>query len=113
MGGQNAVIKLRWGSRDGEGLLLKGARPGVKCALGENVKRSNWSDGSDRYPNSRMGVEQIMKDTVLAARDYEADKTEAILVGRPHRRDLRMEAILEVLKQERIVHITRIGRTKS
>ncbi|MEM7012438.1 MAG: amidohydrolase family protein, partial [Verrucomicrobiota bacterium] len=104
MGGQNQVIKLRWGSRS-EGLLFEGAKPGVKFALGENVKQSNWDNKTNRYPQTRMGVEQIMKDTFLAAQDYDRARTAAQQAGKPHRRDLRLEAILEILNNERIVHI--------
>ncbi|NNE93780.1 MAG: amidohydrolase family protein [Verrucomicrobiales bacterium] len=105
MGGQNRVIKLRWGSRDADGLEFKNAKPGVKFALGENVKQSNWDEPTDRYPQTRMGVEQIMKDTFLAARDYEKARAEAAANGIPHRRNLRLEAVLEILGKERIVHI--------
>jgi imidazolonepropionase-like amidohydrolase len=103
MGGQNAVIKLRWGS-DPAGLLFAGAPAGVKFALGENVKQSNWGDGfRTRYPQSRMGVEQIMLDTFTAARAY--GEAAARRGGPPHRRDLRLEAVLEILQGRRLVHI--------
>ncbi len=105
MGGQNQVIKIRWGSRNADALRFAGAKPGVKFALGENVKRSNRSEKSDRYPQTRMGVEQIMKDTFRAAQDYERLREAAKAKGLPHRRDLRLEAALEILKGERIVHI--------
>ena len=105
MGGQNQVIKLRWGS-GADGLRFKGAKPGVKFALGENVKQSNWGENkTTRYPQTRMGVEQIMKDTFIAARQYRIAMERARRVGHPHRRDLRLEAILEILDGERIVHI--------
>lgn len=104
MGGQNQVIKLRWGS-DAEGLHFAGAKPGVKFALGENVKQSNWDTRTNRYPQTRMGVEQIMKDTFVAAREYERERVEAEQTGKPHRRNLRLEAALEILNKERIVHI--------
>ena len=103
MGGQNQVIKLRWG-HNAEGMKFEGAKPGVKFALGENVKQSNWGERyTTRYPQTRMGVEQIMKDTFLAARAYEKSRNSAD--GKPVRRDLRLEAALEILKGERIVHI--------
>ena len=107
MGGQNQVIKLRWGSRTADELRFKGARPGVKFALGENVKRSSWDDPLDRYPLTRMGVEQIMKDTFLAAREYEESLAEAGANAdlAPPRRNLRLEAGLEILNRERIIHI--------
>ncbi|MFL2484067.1 MAG: amidohydrolase family protein [Verrucomicrobiales bacterium] len=105
MGGQNQVIKLRWGSGP-EGLKFNGAKPGVKFALGENVKQSNWGDNkTTRYPQTRMGVEQIMKDSFIAAREYESEKQNAAKKNLPHRKDYRKEALLEILNGERIVHI--------
>ena len=105
IGGQNAVIKLRWGARSPQGVLLKGAKPGVKFALGENVKRSNWGEDDPRYPNSRMGVEQIMRDAFRAARDYERKRAEAEAEDKPFRVNLRIEALLEMLNGDRIIHI--------
>jgi imidazolonepropionase-like amidohydrolase len=104
MGGQNQVIKLRWGG-DADALRFEGAKPGVKFALGENVKRANWNDRTNRYPRSRLGVPQIMRDTFMAARKYESERAEAAAAGRPHRRDLLLESTLEMLKRERIIHI--------
>jgi N-acetylglucosamine-6-phosphate deacetylase len=66
MGGQNQVIKFRWGALPEE-LKFADAMPGVKFALGENVKQSNWVDKfKTRYPQTRMGVEQI-RDRFRAA----------------------------------------------
>jgi imidazolonepropionase-like amidohydrolase len=108
MGGQNQVIKLRWGGLPDE-LKFSGAKPGVKFALGENVKRSNFqsASGVQRYPATRMGVEQVMADTFAQARDYERANAEwkdgqALL---PPRRNLRLESALEMLKGERVIHI--------
>ncbi|MCG6117315.1 MAG: amidohydrolase family protein [Aquimonas sp.] len=101
MGGQNAVIKLRWGA-DAAGLVFEGAPSGVKFALGENVKQSNWGEGmTTRYPQTRMGVEQILRDHFLAARGYE----QAVARGEPVRPDLRLDALVEILRGERLVHI--------
>jgi imidazolonepropionase-like amidohydrolase len=103
MGGQNAVIKLRWGA-DADGLLFQGAAPGVKFALGENVKQSGWGDAFvSRYPQTRMGVEQIMRDHFNAARDYAARR--AGKQGERERRDLRLEALAEILAGKRLVHV--------
>ena len=109
IGGQDQVIKLRWGSLP-EDLKLAGAMPGVKFALGENVKQSNWGDRyTTRYPQTRMGVEEILRDTFLAARDYEKAWTDyrqqAPGTALPPRRDLRLEAALEILNRQRIIHI--------
>jgi imidazolonepropionase-like amidohydrolase len=73
IGGQNAVVKLRWGAPP-EAMFF-GAPPGIKFALGENPKQSNWPVGADddrrRYPQTRQGVEQVIRETFLAARDYQ------------------------------------------
>ncbi|MEY2880926.1 MAG: hypothetical protein RLZZ15_3306, partial [Verrucomicrobiota bacterium] len=109
MGGQNQVIKLRWGGLPEE-LKLAGAKPGVKFALGENVKRSNFTAQAGaplRYPQTRMGVEQIMADTFAQARDYDRAQREfaAGQLALPPRRNLRLEAAAEILHGERVVHI--------
>lgn len=106
IGGQNQVIKLRWGSLFDE-MRFAGAPPGIKFALGENVKRSNFSgEGSSRYPQSRMGVEQIIRDAFQAARDYQRSRQrwEQHHDTLPPRRDLELEAVLEIVEGKRWVH---------
>ncbi len=106
IGGQNQVIKLRWG-QPAEGMKFAGAMPGIKFALGENPKQSNWGDRySSRYPQTREGVEQIIRDEFRSALDYEKS-WKAYKAGKmriPPRRDLRSEAVLEILNGERLVH---------
>ena len=105
MGGQAQVVKLRWGE-NADGLLFNGAAPAVKFALGENVKQSNWGDEyTERYPQSRMGVEQIIRDTFLAAQRYGSDLEQAGRRGPPVRRNLRLDAALEILNGQRLVHV--------
>ncbi|CUS88619.1 Imidazolonepropionase [Candidatus Kryptonium thompsonii] len=109
IGGQNAVIKYRWGLLADE-LIFKEAPAGIKFALGENVKQSNWGDRyTTRYPQTRMGVEQIIRDAFKSALDYEKawntyreESKKKILI--PPRRDLQLEALLEILKGQRLVH---------
>jgi len=106
IGGQNQVIKFRWGGT-AEELKFADAPPGVKFALGENPKQSNWGEQfTSRYPQTRMGVEQIIRDAFQAAREYEArhqayDKSRR---GMPPRRDLELDAIVEVVRGDRLVH---------
>jgi imidazolonepropionase-like amidohydrolase len=108
IGGQNQVIKMRWGS-DAEGLKLEGAFPGIKFALGENVKQSNWGvEATGRYPQTRMGVEQILRSGFLAAREYKAEreawrKSPSTTVE--PRRDLQMDTLVELLDRKRMIHI--------
>ncbi len=100
IGGQDGVIKMRWGALPGE-LLLKEASPGLKLALGENVKGN-----TSRYPNTRMGSEQIIRDAFLAAQAYEQEMQawQDNPRGTPPRRNLQLEALVEVLNGERIIH---------
>ena len=105
MGGQVRTIKLRWGE-DAAGLMFEGAPPGVKFALGENVKQSNWGeDFTTRYPQSRMGVDEIIRDTFDAAAAYGAARSNARRNDPPVRRNLRLDAALEILNRERRVHV--------
>jgi imidazolonepropionase-like amidohydrolase len=105
MGGQVQTIKFRWGE-DAAGLLFEGAPAGVKFALGENVKQSNWGDDyTTRYPQSRMGVDEIIRDTFDAARAYGEARASAGRNDPPVRRNLRFDAALEMLDRERRIHI--------
>lgn len=107
IGGQNQVIKLRWGALP-EAMKFAEAPAGVKFALGENVKQSNWGDEyRSRYPQTRMGVEQIMRDAFQAAveyrkaqQDWEQDKTKTL----PPRTDMELEALAEMVEGKRWIH---------
>ena len=106
IGGQNQVVKLRWGSL-GEDMKFKQAPAGVKFALGENVKQSNWGDDfKSRYPQTRMGVEQLFRDEFHAAIEYRRRRDEwaANSRGLPPRRDLELDAIVEILDGKRWIH---------
>lgn len=103
IGGQAQLIKHRWGA-GAEALKFAGATPSIKFALGENVKQSNWPGVAvPRYPQTRMGVEQLLNDAFVQARAYAAAR--ARQGGAPQRRDLRLEALAEILAGERLVHI--------
>ena len=112
IGGQTTVIKLRWGQPAAK-LPLEGALPGIKFALGENPKRSNFSVPGQpkRYPATRMGVEETIRGAFTEARDYKnswdvynkrVSGGEKNLI--PPRRDLRLEPLVEVLEGKRYVH---------
>ena len=106
IGGQCQLIKLRW-SAGPEEMKFEGAIPTIKFALGENVKQSNWGDQFvTRYPQTRMGVEELIRDEFRAARDYQEEwkiwnRTKR---GIPPRRDLELDAISEVLNGTRRIH---------
>ncbi|MHC4849575.1 MAG: amidohydrolase family protein, partial [Planctomycetota bacterium] len=94
IGGQSQTNKVRWGVEHPDDMHFFGAPKGIKFALGENVKQSNWGDDyRSRYPQTRMGVEAFMRDRFTAAREYK---------GEP--RDLELEALSEILKGERLIH---------
>jgi N-acetylglucosamine-6-phosphate deacetylase len=106
IGGQNQVIKLRWGAT-AEALRFDGAPAGIKFALGENVKQSNWGDKhTTRYPQTRMGVDEIMIDAFHAAQAYQArhEAWRTNPIGPAPRRDLELEAIAQILRGERWIH---------
>ncbi|KAA3609981.1 MAG: amidohydrolase [Calditrichaeota bacterium] len=111
IGGQAQVIKLRWGA-NADGLKYKHAPPSIKFALGENVKQSNWGDNyNSRYPQTRMGVREIMWDTFQRARDYEKEMMayEKLSSSKkkqtvPPRRNLELDTVLEILNSERFIH---------
>ena len=112
IGGQDAVIKLKWKAAVAE-LIVPDATPGIKFALGENPKRSNFRapGAAARYPGTRMGVMESIRERFLAARDYieEWERYKALPAGRrqhsePPRTDLQLEAIAEVLRGERVIH---------
>ena len=106
IGGQNQVVKLRWGAL-GEEMKFQRAPAGIKFALGENVKQSNWGDEyKTRYPQTRMGVEQIFRDEFQAAIEYR-DRGAAWLKtrqGLPPRRDLELDSIVQILDGRRWIH---------
>ncbi len=113
IGGQTVVIKLRWGQPAAK-LIFEGALPGIKFALGENPKRSNFPPPPGqprRYPATRMGVEETIRAAFTEARDYKKkwdDYHKRLAAGEknliPPRRDLRLEPLLEVLEGKRYVH---------
>jgi len=106
IGGQNCVIKMRYG-QDPEALKMEGRMPGIKFALGENPKRSNWGESKDHYPMTRPGVEQLIRERFLAAKDYQAEWDtwrDGGKKGIPPRRDLQLEALVEILNGERQIH---------
>jgi len=112
IGGQDAVIKLKWGE-SAEDLIVRDAPAGIKFALGENPKRSNFRSDRvpQRYPATRMGVMASIRERFLAARDYDrawerwnAMPARARARAVPPRRDLQLEAIAEILRGERLVH---------
>ena len=105
IGGQSCFIKLRNGASP-EGLIFDAAPPGIKFALGENVKQSGWGDKFvTRFPQSRMGVRTFIANRFTAAREYLAKVREASRLSTlPPRRDLELEAIGEILEGRRWIH---------
>ncbi|MDA8015975.1 MAG: amidohydrolase family protein [Thermoanaerobaculia bacterium] len=110
IGGQNAVIKLRWGL-EADGLLMQEAPQGIKFALGENPKRSNFRAPEPRYPTTRQGVEKSIREAFEAAIDYRdahQAHNRALKMGKknlvPPQRDFQLEALVEIMDGTRLVH---------
>lgn len=119
IGGQTQLIKLRWGA-NAEQLKFEGADGFIKFALGENVKRSSMPMGNNRFPDTRMGVEQVLVDAFTRAKDYEkaiaaassqtqsstkSKKATTVAVD-PYssvRRDLELEALVEIMNKKRFI----------
>ncbi len=110
IGGQSGIIKLRWG-KSPEEMKIKGADGFIKFALGENVKQSNWGDvNTVRFPQSRMGVEQVYYDFFTRAKEYDArwmayatSATKSKTFIPPPRRDLELEALVQILDKKRFI----------
>jgi imidazolonepropionase-like amidohydrolase len=107
-------MKLRWG-KNAEQMKFEGAIPGIKFALGENPKRQGNPNpvapgGQSRYPATRMGVEDVIREAFTEARAYKARWQEYEAknvrgeVAIPPARDLKMEPLVEVLEGKRLVH---------
>jgi imidazolonepropionase-like amidohydrolase len=112
IGGQNAVVKLKLG-RPVEEWIIPDAPQGIKFALGENPKRSNFQGAAPaqrRYPATRMGVEETIRDAFDRAKDYKRkwDEYEAKKSSDPNaippRRDLQLDALVEILDGKRLIH---------
>ncbi|MGZ4156636.1 MAG: amidohydrolase family protein, partial [Bacteroidia bacterium] len=110
IGGQSAIVKLRWG-KNPEEMKFEKADGFIKFALGENVKQSNWGDFNViRFPQTRMGVEQVYYDYFIRAKEYDTKQKafaglsdKAKLDAPPFRRDLELEAIAEILNKKRFI----------
>jgi imidazolonepropionase-like amidohydrolase len=116
IGGQSSLIKLRWGA-DANDMRIAGAPGFIKFALGENVKQSNWGEHGSRFPQTRMGVEQLMYDAFHRAREYDREFSTYMQGQMPKgrrtarstptapspRRDLELETLAEILRKERFI----------
>jgi len=112
IGGQDAVVKLKWGATAAD-MLIPEALQGIKFALGENPKRSNFRAPGrpERFPTTRMGVIASIRERFLAAGDYQRAWDAYKQLSKeeqerrpPPRRDLQLEAIAEILRGDRVIH---------
>ncbi|NJB37631.1 amidohydrolase family protein [Croceivirga sp. JEA036] len=97
IGGRSAILKLKWG-KGADDLLFPDMPKFIKFALGENVKQSNW-DSYSRFPQTRMGVEQVFMNYFQRAKEYDAKKKS----GQPYRVDEELEVIAEIINGERFI----------
>ncbi len=118
IGGQTIVVKLRWG-KTADQMIFEGAKPGIKFALGENPKRQGYppqgfgltgTTQERRYPGTRLGVEEVIRESFTEAKIYQAKWEEynsKVARGEhpiPPRKDLRLDPLVEVLNGQRYVH---------
>ncbi|MDE3743619.1 amidohydrolase family protein [Maribacter polysaccharolyticus] len=97
IGGRSAILKLKWGE-SAENMIYDNSPKFIKFALGENVKQSNWGS-FNRFPQTRMGVEQVFMNYFQRAKEYEALKKS----GKPYRKDAEMETLVEIINGERFI----------
>jgi imidazolonepropionase-like amidohydrolase len=97
IGGQSALLRLKWGET-ADNLLFEGADGFIKFALGENVKQSNWQSFS-RFPQTRMGVEQVFVDYFTRAKEYQKLKASK----QAYRYDEELETLVEILESKRFI----------
>ncbi|TCK68760.1 imidazolonepropionase-like amidohydrolase [Winogradskyella wandonensis] len=97
IGGRSAIIKLKWGEA-ADDYIYDNSPKFIKFALGENVKQSR-ANRNERFPQSRMGVEQVFIDYFSRAKAYD----EAKKSGKPYRKDTEMEVLVEILNGERFI----------
>jgi len=109
IGGQTQLIKLRWGADD-NGLKFQNWDPFIKFALGENVKRTTATQGNNRFPDTRMGVEEVLTDAFQRASDYqkamkaaEENNKKKGAVPMVVRRDLELDALVEIMNKKRFI----------
>ncbi|OGX84718.1 amidohydrolase family protein [Hymenobacter glacialis] len=110
IGGQSALIKMRWGATP-EDMKIAGAPGFIKFALGENVKQSNWGEQNVlRFPQTRMGTEQVFVDAFSRAKEYEKEMAAYNKLGKGKqkttegpRRDLELDALVEILNRQRFI----------
>ena len=110
IGGRSAVLKLKWGET-ADKLINPNADPFIKFALGENVKQSNWGDmNTIRFPQTRMGVEQVYTDYFLRAKEYDQKwktynklSTKAKARTKAPRKDIELEVLAQILNKERFI----------
>ena len=99
IGGRSAIIKLKWGESP-QNLIYNDSPKFIKFALGENVKQANWGENfRNRFPQTRMGVEQVYVDYFTRAKAYDAMKKS----GKPFRKDIEMDVIAQILNKERFI----------
>lgn len=112
IGGQSALIKLKWGAPPEE-MLINDMPKFIKFALGENVKQSNWGNfQTERFPQTRMGVEQVFYDAFFRAKAYHEDWENYYETAKKRKtkddvqkpaRDLELEVVWEIMNSERFI----------
>ena len=105
IGGRSAIVKWKWGMSPDE-MLYKNQPKFIKFALGENVKQSNWGNvNPTRFPQTRMGVEQVFTDYFQRAKEYDLawKSYNSSKKGKAPRVDLDLQTLAEILNKDRFI----------
>lgn len=106
IGGRSAIVKWKWGAAPDD-MLYKNQPKFIKFALGENVKQANWGiDNPTRFPQTRMGVEQVFTDYFQRAKEYDESWKKFYAgskKGKAPRVDLELQTIAEIINKERFI----------
>jgi len=106
IGGRSAIVKWKWGAAPDD-MLYKNQPKFIKFALGENVKQANWGiDNPTRFPQTRMGVEQVFTDYFQRAKEYDESWKKfnaGSKKGKAPRVDLELQTIAEIINKERFI----------
>jgi imidazolonepropionase-like amidohydrolase len=114
IGGQAVVIKHKYGATRDE-MLFPNAPQSIKFASGENPKRVYG--GRDQLPSTRMGNFAVQRQALVDAQDYmhewdryndkikRSDKDKDAKDATPPKRDLKLEALADILRGKLMVQI--------
>ncbi|MFK7001330.1 amidohydrolase family protein [Flavobacterium oreochromis] len=108
IGGRSAIVRWKWGLSPDE-MIFQNSPQFIKFALGENVKQSNWGiSDPTRFPQTRMGVEQVFIDYFTRALEYDKNWKQFNAQGKSGimkqpRVDIELQTIAEIINRKRFI----------